>query len=803
MKQRWRIPFVSVEGTRYHIEIYDKNWTGGLTVLQGGDQPITTEEDAKTDIFQSIRTQSGTIQVCTAIPGGGLLTIDEILPSNNTERLVVLYKLDEEDPGDYGSATVEWQGFLSCESYTQNYIGTPQILQLSLISVLEAMDSVEINQYRITSTDTVNSIVAMMLLDMEDTVGTSLFGDIYFSGAGRNILTKYINTDIFYEDKNHQDEGYTTHYIQGKSVKEVLNIIATFMGWCVREHGNNLFFQTAGAEGIVIKTNLSNLYEDQFSSAHYTEENTQLGDIADLAWRGKGHKRSVAQGARSVEIIATLTETKADIKIPTGFPPGGYIVGGSGFKENNPSEDDTPMTAYFSTEQNFDSRYHFQIWHEYDRNEKPIWEKEGTVSDLVRGCSFYPIEYVYNYYRGCTMIKFIDEDQEVKRDGLFVRGTTLQGWITIVKQDPSIYILKMTQAAPIGVQNGKFVIKVGGFASVNQIINSDLETHNGFYTMDEEWSVPLVVKHGSLYWQGNKWGSAYTIVYFKAGETELPITSFNYGTLEVRIPPIGAQCSNSYIGGREDFVLTDLSLTYELPDDLFDDRDNNTYYEPLGGAFKKEISVTLDIASCNKNYPKASIILNRDPDSAYDPLTQMTFYGTTQRTIRPEHLLLERMADYYRKARTSLKLQVMQPTTPLPLLNLRGINDGKMYLPMAASRDWQMEQTTLTCLEVEHFCQVRNEDGQLWDEHFDYVLLHGNGSTKTIYITSSCDLTWWDEDWNLQSVTLNGVNGEGTIPAGTSVPVTFKLNREENLKGRIILYQQGRKVAAIEVVGEY
>ena len=142
---KWQIPFASLSGTLYRLDIYaeaDGTWdTTNPTQLQPGDTPFTTEEDSSEDFFAPIRTQTGSIQVCTRKPDGTMLTLDEILPANNIDHPVRLINLSN-------SNAIEWQGFLSCEAYSQNYTSIPENLTLSVISVLEAMDSVQLDQTR-------------------------------------------------------------------------------------------------------------------------------------------------------------------------------------------------------------------------------------------------------------------------------------------------------------------------------------------------------------------------------------------------------------------------------------------------------------------------------------------------------------------------------------------------------------------------------------------------------------------------------------------------------------------------------
>ena len=102
---RWRVPFASVNGTQYEVEIYDENWTGSPVVLTAGATPFVTDEDASDDFFAPVRSQTGTLQVCTLLPDGTMLRLEDILPSNNNARPVQLRRVDDD--------VVEWQGFLS------------------------------------------------------------------------------------------------------------------------------------------------------------------------------------------------------------------------------------------------------------------------------------------------------------------------------------------------------------------------------------------------------------------------------------------------------------------------------------------------------------------------------------------------------------------------------------------------------------------------------------------------------------------------------------------------------------------
>ena len=90
---------------------------------------------------------------------------------------------------------------------------------------------------------------------------------------------------------------------------------------------------------------------------------------------------------------------------------------------------------------------------------------------------------------------------------------------------------------------------------------------------------------------------------------------------------------------------------------------------------------------------------------------------------------------------------------------------------------------------------IYNDKYQKWNYYTDNITLTEVGMTKTIYITSTSDITWEDESLALQSLNIyynndisNATNGNGVIPAGELVPVTFIMSEYHNEEvGDIVL----------------
>ena len=143
---KWQISFTTADvlnPTYYRIDIYAEGYTGTPIKLTAGPQPFVTEEDKNTDFFTPIRSQTGTIQVCTKLPSGGQLDLDDLMPSTNLSNPVrVLQYISEQ-------WTVVWSGFLSCDMYNQAYTSVPENIDLPVISILEAWKSAYINVNKI------------------------------------------------------------------------------------------------------------------------------------------------------------------------------------------------------------------------------------------------------------------------------------------------------------------------------------------------------------------------------------------------------------------------------------------------------------------------------------------------------------------------------------------------------------------------------------------------------------------------------------------------------------------------------
>ena len=716
---RWQVPFVSRLGTAYRVDIYDEDdgtWSG-ITQLMAGDTPFVTEEDSNEDFFAPIRTQSGTLQVCTALPDGGRISLDELLPANNIARPVQLINLDTTP-----SPTIEWQGFLSCEAYNQDYTDIPQNLDLPLISVLEAMDSVEVNPTTLSGMMHVFEIVYNTFHEIEQQSGMSLFDYVFYPKTDYLIFEKYIDATAFFKQNEYNNENSTTYIVSGLSCKEVLEKIATYMGWIVREHKTWLYFQRVGEDLGMYRQRALDFVVAFHSPGYYQSLPLVTKELATdpaVVWMGTGHQRTVAAGAKSVEVVARLKKYAIDLGLPH-FPYGEtYEIHG---QYNGPTNWIYILASLVNNPYNNVTLNYYKATISYVYGSQSaaetttltdllehLWDAGGIVdiysghgTETVRSGAFF------------AKVAYENQDQSAHStsDGLFV------SWLPrVINTDYS------TQ--PIFAMRSLISYNIGGgylklSASLeNLVVNFDNYFEVVWITKETDYtdSILMHIRFGNKYWNGSKWVYSFTKVWvdiegsnFKKNwtpttpveETDgylIPLSN-NSGELEIAIYPQNNMPNVSHNTFLLNTFFGNLGVEYmQTDDDTLTDRSENHYFRLLGTNFRDEISIGTDLASMLNNQPSPSLIMEDDTT----PMTELN-YGTDQvpDMRRPEVDLLNRLATYYSESRQRLKLEMAHIETPaLPLLKLNGINDGKVYLPLSESRNWQTNVCTLTCFEMQ------------------------------------------------------------------------------------------------------
>ena len=723
---RWQIPFVSdIDKTKYRIDIYDEG-TFTPVQLKSGPTPFVTNEKNDSNFFAPVRSQTGTIQVCTAIPGGGTLSLNDILPANNIARPVRLVSISG------STETIEWQGFLSCEAYTQDYIGIPQNLDIPVISVLEAMDSVEVelDENMAFARMLAHTVYAMKEIETES--GMTLWSNVYISNYIRNALEVFVYSNTYFnEDENLSGDNIVVE-VHSISCKKILEKVAKFFGAYWREKGQNIYLCVSGNSQPLMAMGYSSLYQ-WYVTEHGTAPTTGgtynqvTSAMSSLDWRGTNHKRSVTQGMRRVSVSAKLEDFKLDMTLPEC--PVNDLV------ENPDARQTTWGEVYANTNDTFynlaahkcmkmqlknggDSSNYYLFINSVTAQSAShyvdtiYWATDGLRTNMA-AIQAKTFSGTIDRYATSYMAWMRDDDELVS--GLVVTAIPhyiRQGYQQEIQMvfgsysmSNSNYIYMTKSPLFLNVSSGTLTLEATFcYVSANRQTYYVDKDNDPFGTWNHQPGIYMAVKIGQKWLKktGNvfSWSNSFTTFVGQFDRTgkmsyEIPIEEALIGGASIYLFPI---CEGDIDTSNETVMsmfFTQLDLTYKREDtELRTDRNSNDYITDTGNSFSDELNFDVEFASDANNLKQATLLWSDDTHT----VRLLTLGGLS---VRPEVDLLDRLAAYYGAARQRLELEVAHPTAaPLPLLRLNGINDGKVYLPLSESRDWKADSCKLTCFET-------------------------------------------------------------------------------------------------------
>lgn len=128
---RWTVPFMSLNGTYCHIDIYDEGWQGGITTLSSeypsspgvaAPDPFYYEEDNDSDLLHVIRVKTGYINLIETSFGA----LTELYPETDKSHYVEFY---------YGSR-LDFIGYMQAQVFDNNWAAGPRLISFPVQSPL-------------------------------------------------------------------------------------------------------------------------------------------------------------------------------------------------------------------------------------------------------------------------------------------------------------------------------------------------------------------------------------------------------------------------------------------------------------------------------------------------------------------------------------------------------------------------------------------------------------------------------------------------------------------------------------------
>lgn len=724
---RWKVPFQSINKVDYEVWIYDEGYSGIPDVVNAASTPFVTDEETDTDFFAPVRGSSGSLNI---IDPDGTLMMD-MLPSNNAARPVRLVKTVN------NVQTIVWQGFLTCEAYSQGFQFVAQSVELQIASLLETADSISANQSDFSGVISIRQLIIKCINAIQSNMdSTDIFTTLYFPAADWQILNFKCDTTLFLELKETENEEKVSHIVSGRSIKDILTSLCTFMGWCVRECPNRaLAFQRLNDQDTrYLYISKEDFFDIDKSLGTYLISGTKYEvDMEDFSYRGSDHEISTYAGAKSVEVISALKSYDLGTKFPnvpyglltvnpsSRWPSQGEIYAGPTNSQLDSNCVFRAMFGQYIIDDPVSSGNNFydllSSWSGNTFYQNTMWWTDSAFQANYYDLVLNPTKHgTFPWSVMAFMARYRADDNTLK-DGLMIYGATgylryadQQFWpMTRFTLTSSNYLYRQKALLPFTANTGDIILTIN--VALYIYLHKGAESNMTYYVP----GIKVALQFGNkwAYKNGNTyaWSSSFQTfqVYFNAtggidtesGDISIPITSYMTGDIYIYIyhetigwgkylyPDSDTPVYDPIMG----MLISNIEISYNKPE-LSSKRNSNHYFQLLGTNFSSEKTVTNDMATDMDNNESPSILLY----TLNDKMRYMTYNylsGTT--TNRPEKDLLARLAKYYKKKRRTIQVEVEQINNYLPIT--RVTEDNVQLQPLAETVDWALDRSTVTLME--------------------------------------------------------------------------------------------------------
>lgn len=230
MGKKWKIDFVTQRNEDITVSIYKEGYSGDVIQVTGADNPLSLNEESDEDILMPSRGMTGHLEV---IDDG---QIEDIMPKNDREMYVTV---------EQGTELI-WQGWVKSDQCTKSLYDEKSVVSLPLQDALMVMDSIDMDNDKEMGMETFGTLVREAM-DATGAVWTAIvYPKEMTHGSGDYDAWMQIEVDRrnWFEksDSSEDDPDYAKY--ERISYKQLLEKIATAMGWTVVVKGTELWFVT-------------------------------------------------------------------------------------------------------------------------------------------------------------------------------------------------------------------------------------------------------------------------------------------------------------------------------------------------------------------------------------------------------------------------------------------------------------------------------------------------------------------------------------------------------------------------------
>ena len=285
--------FVSLDGTTFTLNI------GGVTPATSpklSSEPIETQEDADTDMFMPVRTQSGYVRMMAE----DNTTWRQFIPSSATAMPVTLYQ----------GSTIRWQGYVQTGTYGTTYPAIYNEFELPLICGLSALDSFDVEVTGPADMVTLGQLLYYIFSKL-----TGLTYTFYFhaSSSTENDIRAWLGYKLSWRNFLTENGVELTSRF---TCLGLLQELCKFFGWTCRTSGAGVYF-TAITDGLRNQRWLScPLAQLQASSPVFTAVAMNSLALTDAMFASTDHSEEYIPGVKKVTVSPELNPYDVIMEIP-------------------------------------------------------------------------------------------------------------------------------------------------------------------------------------------------------------------------------------------------------------------------------------------------------------------------------------------------------------------------------------------------------------------------------------------------------------------------------------------------------
>lgn len=709
MAKNYKIQFVSLRaGTTYVLNI--GGGSGTAVQLSGAMEPFVTNEDTNDDMFQPIRTQSGSIRILDNQRDYGGTLIDatnpddwwkDLLPSTDSSRPVTLKS---------GNTTV-WMGFMQSQTFSGELYGGTQERDFPVLCPLGVLagEDVDYNAglqnfaYILKSVcDTIDVKSGGTLSGGVITVnGAVHITDVYVQGGSdaRNWLMTKIDFQNFAQENG--NGVVSAKY----SLYSVLEDMCRFWGWTARICGTVLYLTAAddSAEQVYLSLTRAQLNTlaggTSAGNASVTIPTMTISDTSALPiFSDTDQTDYKVQGPHKAVVKADCNEHDTIVK----FAPKDIEEWmGNSYSWVQGGDD---LVGYFTTptKQGTNigtSTLKVSTGSYGGMSRRQIYQSTDTESPMV-GDMLMSLANRPNYNSPIIQLQTL-RPMSFGGGSISLGGTLWRG-AEPIQHDRNLYVIRMRLGIGMTRETAKWWYMTKEISSQSAAITC------GWSTTVNDFNVPM--QGNTLKGTGLLLNVAAVIdVHFVYSYPAIPVPANQnlYGYVFIDI--IGG---HDYSNGNDfdNFEIANFSIDYSR--DSYDIPSSLNVVRPR--ELKTERVTSQEYSSTNSNDSKdewnANCIFASDNNMEYgygllldangNIISTVNYGGTPQ---HPEQHLANRVATYWNTAKRMLDLNVMAnhigAVTPHTKVTL-STESGQTFIPLAISHNWHDDVVKLTLIQL-------------------------------------------------------------------------------------------------------